>query len=102
MQTEARCRVEIAKAPGGEEGFGYDPIFYLPEYRKTAAELSREEKNKVSHRGKALRKMERMIQEEQEKRASSLFAKEETKAGTGKKNRAEHREETEYREQEAA
>ena len=61
LQTEARCTGEIAKEPGGEEGFGYDPIFYLPEYRKTAAELSREEKNKVSHRGKALRKMERKI-----------------------------------------
>ena len=77
LQTEARCTGEIAKEPGGEEGFGYDPIFYLPEYRKTAAELSREEKNKVSHRGKALRKMERMIQEEQEKRDSSRLSKEE-------------------------
>ena len=75
LQTEARCTGEIAKEPGGEEGFGYDPIFYLPEYRKTAAELSREEKNKVSHRGKALRKMERMIQEEQEKRDSARFSK---------------------------
>ena len=77
LQTEARCTGEIAKEPGGEEGFGYDPIFYLREYRKTAAELSREEKNKVSHRGKALRKMERMIQEEQEKRDSSRLSKEE-------------------------
>ena len=77
LQTEARCTGEIAKEPGGEEGFGYDPIFYLPEYRKTAAELSREEKNQVSHRGKALRKMERMIQEEQEKRDSSRLSKEE-------------------------
>ena len=76
LQTEARCTGEIAKEPGGEEGFGYDPIFYLPEYRKTAAELSREEKNKVSHRGKALRKMERLILEEQEKRDSSLLLKE--------------------------
>jgi len=76
LQTEARCTGEIAKEPGGEEGFGYDPIFYLPEYRKTAAELSREEKNKVSHRGKALRKMERLILEEQEKRDSSLLSKE--------------------------
>lgn len=39
----------------GENGFGYDPIFYLPEYRCTSAELSMEEKNKISHRGKALR-----------------------------------------------
>lgn len=39
----------------GENGFGYDPIFYLPEYGKTTAEISPEEKNKISHRGKALR-----------------------------------------------
>ena len=39
----------------GENGFGYDPIFYLPEYGCTSAELSRKEKNKISHRGKALR-----------------------------------------------
>ena len=39
----------------GENGFGYDPIFYLPEYDCTSAELSMEEKNKISHRGKALR-----------------------------------------------
>lgn len=44
----------------GENGFGYDPIFYLPEYKKTTAEISPEEKNKISHRGKALR----MIKEE--------------------------------------
>ncbi len=39
----------------GENGFGYDPIFYLPEYGCTSAELSMKEKNKISHRGKALR-----------------------------------------------
>lgn len=39
----------------GEGGFGYDPIFYVPEYGKSTAELSEEEKNAVSHRGKALR-----------------------------------------------
>jgi len=41
----------------GENGFGYDPIFYVPEFGKTTAELTEEEKNKVSHRGRALEKM---------------------------------------------
>lgn len=45
----------------GEHGFGYDPIFYLPEYGKTSAELSPEEKNKISHRGKALSAMKKLI-----------------------------------------
>ena len=41
----------------GENGFGYDPIFYLPEYKMTSAEISMEEKNKISHRAIAIRKM---------------------------------------------
>ena len=48
---------EITDNPAGENGFGYDPIFYLPELGKTAAQISPEEKNKISHRGKALRKL---------------------------------------------
>ena len=44
---------EIAKEAYGAGGFGYDPIFYLPELNKTAAELSDKEKNRISHRGKA-------------------------------------------------
>ncbi|ADK80416.1 RdgB/HAM1 family non-canonical purine NTP pyrophosphatase [Sediminispirochaeta smaragdinae] len=44
---------EIAEAPSGEGGFGYDPIFFLPEYGKTAAQLSDDEKNRISHRGRA-------------------------------------------------
>lgn len=45
---------EITRAAAGEGGFGYDPIFWLPELGKTAAELSKDEKRAVSHRGKAL------------------------------------------------
>ena len=46
---------EIAYSPGGSGGFGYDPILYLKEYGKTSAQLSMEEKNAISHRGKALK-----------------------------------------------
>lgn len=46
----------------GENGFGYDPIFYVPEYGCTTAELSRERKNELSHRGKALREMAGCLQ----------------------------------------
>ncbi|MBP2194924.1 XTP/dITP diphosphatase [Pantoea cypripedii] len=45
---------EITRAAAGQGGFGYDPIFYVPELGKTAAELSKDEKRAVSHRGKAL------------------------------------------------
>ena len=48
---------EIAKSPKGRGGFGYDPIVYLPQCGKTVAELSANEKNKISHRGKAAQKM---------------------------------------------
>ena len=45
----------------GENGFGYDPIFYLPEFQCYSAELSPEQKNKISHRGKALEQMKEQI-----------------------------------------
>lgn len=44
----------IADVPAGENGFGYDPIFYVPEFKKTTAELTMEQKNQISHRAKAL------------------------------------------------
>lgn len=47
----------------GENGFGYDPIFYVPQLGKTTAQLSMEEKNKISHRGKALVKMRDKLKE---------------------------------------
>ena len=49
------CRGVITLEPRGEEGFGYDPVFYLPQLGKTMAELSLEVKNQVSHRGQAAR-----------------------------------------------
>lgn len=49
------CRGTLAYAPKGENGFGYDPIFFVPERKKTFAQLTAEEKNEISHRGKALR-----------------------------------------------
>ena len=54
LTYEARCEGLIAEAPGGNKGFGYDPLFYYPPLNRTFAELSAEEKNRVSHRGKAL------------------------------------------------
>ena len=56
----------IAKEPAGENGFGYDPILYLPEFGKTSAEISPEEKNAISHRGKALRAMRELLAKELE------------------------------------
>ena len=47
----------IAEKPAGSEGFGYDPILYIPEFCKTSAELTIEQKNQISHRGKALEAM---------------------------------------------
>ena len=55
------CPGFIALEPKGVHGFGYDPIFYLPQFGKTMAELSPEIKNQVSHRGKAARKVYRLL-----------------------------------------
>lgn len=51
----------IAEKPAGSEGFGYDPILYLPEFGKTSAELTLEEENRISHRGKALEAMKKQL-----------------------------------------
>ena len=55
--AEERCYGEIIDSPKGENGFGYDPIFFLKEFGKTMAEIDLETKNKISHRGKAFRKL---------------------------------------------
>ena len=52
---------QIAEEPAGENGFGYDPIFYLPDRKMTSAQISPEEKNAISHRGKALRAIREVL-----------------------------------------
>lgn len=59
LTYEGRCEGLIAEAPAGAGGFGYDPLFVYPEYGKTFAEISLEEKAAVSHRGKALKEIVR-------------------------------------------
>ena len=55
IQARGEIHGELLREPRGENGFGYDPIFYYPPFGKTTAEISAEEKHEVSHRGKALR-----------------------------------------------
>ena len=55
IQARGEIHGELTREPKGENGFGYDPIFYYPPYGKTTAEMAPEEKNAVSHRGNALR-----------------------------------------------
>ena len=54
VSAEGEMHGQVIDTPRGENGFGYDPIFFLPEYGKTSAEISPEEKNRISHRAKAL------------------------------------------------
>ena len=55
LQAEGDCHGTIAYAPAGDGGFGYDPIFFVPQLRKTFSQLTADEKNEISHRGTALR-----------------------------------------------
>ncbi|YAI82634.1 MAG: RdgB/HAM1 family non-canonical purine NTP pyrophosphatase [cyanobacterium endosymbiont of Rhopalodia sterrenbergii] len=55
LQSEGICRGEILTSPRGTEGFGYDPIFYVPQYKQTFAQMSPDIKRKVSHRGQAFK-----------------------------------------------
>ncbi len=59
--TEGVCEGVIASAPAGEQGFGYDPVFYLPAQGVTMAQLTAVEKEIISHRGRALRAMAPML-----------------------------------------
>ena len=64
LDTVGKMEGVIAHETAGENGFGYDPLFFLPQYCKTSAELSADEKNAISHRGQALRKMEELLRKE--------------------------------------
>lgn len=63
LVIDGRLDGEIAGVPRGENGFGYDPLFYLPEKGKTLAECSNTEKNQISHRANALRNLEPYLDE---------------------------------------
>jgi len=62
--AEAEWHGEIALQPSGTGGFGYDPLFYLPELGKTSAQLDRDQKHAISHRGKALRVLLEKLRDE--------------------------------------
>ena len=57
LTYEGNCHGQLTREPHGENGFGYDPVFYFPPLKKTFAQITREEKSHVSHRGKALREV---------------------------------------------
>lgn len=58
LVVEGEVKGQIANFPQGDNGFGYDPLFYLPDLKKTMAELTLDQKNEISHRGRAIRKLE--------------------------------------------
>ncbi|WP_313182327.1 RdgB/HAM1 family non-canonical purine NTP pyrophosphatase [Lacrimispora sp.] len=63
LHTEESMEGLLADQPAGKEGFGYDPILYIPEFGVTSAQLTMEQKNKISHRGKALEAMKGRLKE---------------------------------------
>ena len=63
VEARGECAGTLAYAPKGADGFGYDPIFFVPGLKKTFAELSPEEKNAISHRGNALKAFREKLEE---------------------------------------
>jgi XTP/dITP diphosphohydrolase len=61
--VRGECRGQIAQAPAGTGGFGYDPIFYIPRLGKTLAEVPIDEKDRISHRGRAARRVRPILRE---------------------------------------
>ncbi len=68
ITTKGTLEGLIAEAPIGNQGFGYDPIFFIPEYDRTVAQMDAAIKNQISHRGKALRRMKEELQQIKEKK----------------------------------
>jgi XTP/dITP diphosphohydrolase len=62
FESTARVEGTLAPAPAGQNGFGYDPIFFYPPYHKTFGQVSDEEKTAVSHRGQAMRALREFLQ----------------------------------------
>lgn len=63
IQTQGTLKGLIAEEEIGENGFGYDPVFFVPNLNKTVAQLTRDEKNAISHRGNAVRKLKPLLEE---------------------------------------
>jgi len=61
IETEGVLEGFIAQQEKGENGFGYDPIFFVPQLNKTVAQLTAEQKNAISHRGNAIRKFKSLL-----------------------------------------
>jgi XTP/dITP diphosphohydrolase len=61
VETEGKLEGVITNRQAGENGFGYDPVFYVPKLNKTVAQLTNEEKNETSHRGNAIRKLKPLL-----------------------------------------
>lgn len=62
LETEGAVEGMINHSPVGENGFGYDPIFYIPSLNQTAAQLDHQEKNRISHRGQAIAKLKPLLE----------------------------------------